>query len=50
MSPISPYRRRNLKQSMYSATAISRSSMLLHGPRWRTSSALNRLLNASARA
>src|SRR3954453_11386531 len=35
---------------MYSATAISRSSMLFHGPLLRTSSALNSELNASARA
>jgi hypothetical protein len=37
-------------QSMYSATAISRSSTLLHGPLLRTSSVLNSELNASARA
>jgi hypothetical protein len=37
-------------QSMYSATAISRSSMLFHGPLLRTSSALNSELKASARA
>lgn len=37
-------------QSMYSATAISRSPMLFHGPFLRTSSALNSDLNASARA
>src|SRR3954464_6588932 len=35
---------------MYSATAISRSSMFFHGPRLRTSSALNSELNASASA
>ena len=39
-----------LNQSMYSATAISRSSMLRQGPLLRTSSALNREPNASARA
>src|SRR3712207_3941459 len=35
---------------MYSATAISRSSMPLQGPRLRISSALNSELNASASA
>jgi hypothetical protein len=48
--PISPWSRRWLNQSMYSATAISRSSMLFQGPLLRTSSALNSELNASASA
>ncbi|PNL16801.1 hypothetical protein CEQ11_000225 [Micrococcus sp. FDAARGOS_333] len=39
-----------MNQSMYSATAISRSSMDLNGPLFRISSALNSELNASARA
>src|SRR5689334_17634400 len=47
-SPSSPWRRRWLYQSMYSATAISRSSSPCQGPLLRTSSALNRELNASA--
>jgi len=37
-------------QSMFSSTAISRSSMLFQGPKLRTSSALNSEFNASARA
>ncbi|OLT32040.1 hypothetical protein BJF82_08550 [Kytococcus sp. CUA-901] len=48
--PISPWSRWWLNQSMYSAVAISRSSMPRQGPWLRTSSALNSELNASAKA
>jgi len=46
--PSWPCRRRWLYQSMYSAVAISTSSIPRHGPWWRISSALYSELNASA--
>jgi hypothetical protein len=50
MRPSPPSSRRWLYQSTYSATASSRSSIPCQGPLFRTSSALNRELKASATA